>query len=161
MGIRHVVVYIPLSMWIWIWGCVWLSAPFIRLTLVPVLSCGKAGNVMGNGVSTMFPQDKFTGRVSRLFLTTISLNKNTNPFISISHWYPACFDTNAGTEQQQRHWQASQLPVHLRVRRKRPVAIQNLARQGHFALRDVAERRNPAGHWKQQLINEGCFIDTP
>ena len=19
----------------------------------------------------------------------------------------------------------------------------------------------PAGHWKQQLINEGCFIDTP
>ena len=85
MGISHVVVYIPLSMWIWIWGCVWLSAPFIRLTLVPVLSCGKLGNVMGNGVSTMFPQDKFTGRVSRLLLTTISLNKNTNPFISISH----------------------------------------------------------------------------
>ena len=85
VGISHVVVYIPLSMWIWIRGCVWLSAPFIRLTLVPVLSCGKLGNVMGNGVSTMFPQDKFTGRVSRLLLTTISLNKNTNPLISISH----------------------------------------------------------------------------
>ena len=28
VGISHVVVYIPLSMWIWIWGCVWLSAPF-------------------------------------------------------------------------------------------------------------------------------------
>ena len=67
MGISHVVVYIPLSMWIWIWGCVWLSAPFIRLTLWFVTSIGK------RRYETMFPNGSYTNE---------SVGCSSQPFLS-------------------------------------------------------------------------------